>query len=581
MGKPKAHEYACAAVRWRIFRKTVEPVSGKGYTLGVSNAGREKSVSDEKAATPGTTHPGETRELSRFAMIFAGGTMLSRVLGLVRDMVFAQTIPGSALGAFLFAFSLPNMLRDMLGEGAVNAALVPVFTAEREKLDEAAYRHAVSAVMSLMLLLFAGITVLGVLIMPLTPSILASLEPFTGKSLPQSQEELLTTVRMMQWTFPYLFFIGAAVFAMAPLFVARRYGTPSWTPVLLNVAFILCAYGLRNRFENPAWALVVGVWLGGLAQMAVLWADMFFHVGVVLPSFHLRHAAVGKTLLLLLPVILGQAAGEVNKLIERFFAMSLGEEKVLALYISNRLVQLPLSVFGIAVAVAILPALSRAHTQGDESQQRRLLLYGLRQSFFLCVPAATALLVLRRPVIQLLFERGEFGPASTGLAAGALLYASLGLVSFAWVKVMVQGFYARHDTRTPVIVATSSMLLNIGLNLVLVRPMGYQGLALSTTLSFTLNFLALYLLYGKRNGMLWDAAFVRSIAGIVVAAALFGLTAYGVLVFLAARLGTDSLSARFLALAGAGLLGGLVYAAACILLRIPEFDMLRRRFLKR
>ncbi len=506
--------------------------------------------------------------------------MLSRVLGLVRDMVFAHTIPSAPLGAFLFAFSLPNMLRDMLGEGAVNAALVPIFTSAQEQQSEAEYKRTVSAVMSLMLTLFAVITVLAILVIPVTPALLAALEPFTGKALPQSAEELHVTVRLMQWTFPYLFFIGAAVFAMAPLFVARRYGTPSWTPVLLNITFILCAYGFRNRFENPAWALVIGVWLGGLAQMAVLWFDMFFHVGVVWPSFHFRHAAVSKTLLLLLPVILGQAAGEVNKMIERFFAMSLGEDKVLALYISNRLVQLPLAVFGIAVAVAILPALSRAHAQGDEPQQRRLLLFGLRQSFFLCAPCTAALLALRHPVIRLLFQRGEFGPEGTALAAGALLYASIGLVSFAWVKVMVQGFFSRHDTRTPVVVAAISMLLNILLNLVLVRPMGYQGLALSTSISFTVNFMALYLLFGRRYGMLWDAPFLRSIGSIIVATLLFGLAAHFAATGLADRLGAHTLPTLVATVAGSGLAGGLVFSATCLILKVPEFEAFRTRFLK-
>lgn len=538
-------------------------------------------MSEEKTSPSVNVHPGETRELSRFAMVFASGTMLSRVLGLVRDMVFAHTIPSLPLGAFLFAFSLPNMLRDMLGEGAVNAALVPVFTAMREEHDEAGYKRAVASVMSMMLLIFAGLTVIGLLIMPLTPMLLAALEPFTGKALPQTEEELLTTVRLMQWTFPYLFFIGAAVFAMAPLFVARRYGTPSWTPVLLNVAFIICAYGLRNQFANPAWALVVGVWLGGLVQMAVLWLDMFFHVGVVLPSFHFRHAAVSKTLLLLLPVIVGQAAGEVNKLVDRFFAMSLGEDKVLALYISNRLVQLPLSIFGIAVAVAILPALSQAYIQKDDTRQRRLLMFGLRQSFFLAAPAAAALIVLRQPIIQVLFERGEFGAQSTSQAASALFYASLGLVSFIWVKVMVQGFYARYDTRTPVIVATFSMLLNIVLNFIMVGPMGYQGLALSTSISYTVNFLALYFWYGKRRGMLWDKAFFRSFAAILTATGLFGFTLYGVLAGMRAWLGTDTFPARVGALACAGILGGLVFLAACIVFKMPELDMVRKRLIKR
>lgn len=504
--------------------------------------------------------------------------MISRVMGLVRDMVFTHTIPGASLGAFLFAFSLPNMLRDMLGEGAVNAALVPVFSETREKEDEAVYRQTVAAVMSLMLLIFGALTVVGVLIMPLTPAALAALEPFTGRTLPQSEEELMTTVRLMQWTFPYLFFIGAAVFAMAPLFVAKRYGTPSWTPVLLNIAFIVCAYGLRNQFSNPAWALVVGVWLGGLAQLIVLWIDMFLHVGVVWPTFRLRHGAVSKTLWLLLPVIVGQAAGEVNKLVDRFFAMSLGEDKVLALYISNRLVQLPLSVFGIAVAVAVLPALSRAHVQGDAPQQRKILLFGLRQSFFLSAPAMAALLVLRVPIIQVLFERGKFGPEATEQAASALLYAALGLVSFAWVKVMVQSFYARQDTRTPVLVATASMLLNIVLNLMLVGPMGYQGLALSTSISFTVNFAALYLVASFRHGKLWDVEFIRSMGTMTAATLLLAFTSYAAMAVLSGLFGAETLVVRLANLAGAGLAGGGAFLVVCLLLRVPEFEALRKRF---
>ncbi len=511
--------------------------------------------------TPFATEEGartQPNELSRFAAIFASGTMLSRVLGLARDMVFAHAIPGAALGAFLFAFSLPNMLRDMLGEGAVNAALVPVFSTTRETEDMDSYRRSVAAVMSMMLIIFVVLTVLGVLAMPLAPMALSMLKPITGQPLPQSETALIELVRLLQWTFPYLFFIGAAVFAMAPLFVAKRYGTPSWSPMLLNVALILCACTLRDRFENPAWALVVGVWLGGLAQLVVLWCDMYRHVGVVLPSFRLRNSAVAQTLLLLAPVVLGQAAGEVNKLVDRFFAMSLGEDKVLALYVSNRLVQLPLSIFGVAVAVAVLPALSRAHAREDARESRRLLIYGLRQSFFLSMPAMIALIALREPVIRLLFERGEFGHTATQQAAGALFYAAMGLVSFAWVKVMVQAYYARHDTRTPVIVATCSMLLNIALNIVLVHPMGYEGLALSTSISFTVNFVALYILHASRQGAAWNHDFVASLCIMTAASVVMGVSAYGVSFTLARWLGDATLIARAMVLAGASVAGGLV-----------------------
>lgn len=531
--------------------------------------------------TETTNQKESTRDLSRFAAIFAGGTMVSRVLGLVRDMVFAHTIPGAALGSFLFAFSLPNMLRDMLGEGAVNAALVPVFTATREKEDEKEYRRAVASVMAMMLLIFAVLTIVGVLLMPLTPTILSGLSAFTGKPLQQSEAELSETVRLMQWTFPYLFFIGAAVFAMAPLFVARRYATPSWAPVLLNVAFILCAYALRNQFENPAWALVVGVWLGGLAQMVALWFDMFRNVGVVLPRFNFRNNAVTQTVWLLVPVIFGQAAGEVNKLVDRFFAMSLGEDKVLALYISNRLVQLPLAIFGVAVAVAVLPALSTAFAQEDEDKQRSLLLFGLRQSFFLSLPAMVALMVLRAPIIQLLFERGEFDAMATQQAASALFYAGMGLVSFAWVKVLVQGFYARHDTRTPVAVAACSMVLNIVLNFALVRPMGFQGLAFSTSIAFTVNFMALYFLLNRKVGALWNTAFMRALGVMCGAAAALAIAAHFTFTFLQSQMGTESLATKAIVLTGASIAGGIAYGGICMVFSLPELKAFRKKLLRR
>ena len=531
--------------------------------------------------TDSKTNKEGARELSRFAAIFAGGTMLSRILGLVRDMVFARVIPTEALGSFLFAFSLPNMLRDMLGEGAVNAALVPVFTATREKADTEEYRRAVASVMGMMLLIFGALTVIGILIMPFTPMLLSLLADYTGKPLPQSEEELTETVRLMQWTFPYLFFIGAAVFAMAPLFVARRYATPSWTPVLLNITFIACAWGLRGYFENPAWALVIGVWLGGLAQMAVLWYDMYRSVGVVMPSFNLRHNAVIKTSWLLLPVIIGQSAGEVNKLVERFFAMSLGEDKVNALYYSNRLVQLPLAMFGVAVAVAILPAVSKAYANQDNDKQRELMLYGLRQSLFLVLPAMVALIVLRGPIVRFFFEWGAFDAVATEKTCGALLYAGMGLVSFSWVKVLVQGFYARHDTKTPVIIATCSMVLNIVLNLALVRPMGYQGLALSTSLSYTANFLALYLMLNRRMGALWSPSFTKGVAVIASASIALGVAAWIAASYLEGLMGVDTLVARLVTLSGASLAGGIAYATICMVFSLPELQAFKRKFLRR
>lgn len=519
-------------------------------------------------------------QLSRFAAVFAGGTMLSRVLGLIRDAVAAAVIPTAARDAFFFAFRIPNMLRDMLGEGATNAAFIPVLTETQEKEGDASFRELVAAIYSAMFVILSVVTLLGILAMPLAPYVLHALEPLTG-SHAKSAEEMAETVRIMQWTFPYLLFIGLTAFAMAPLFVMKHYGTPSWSPMLLNVALIVAPLVLTRYMVNEAWAMVVGVWLGGLAQLVVNLRAMRKHTGVLWPSFRLRHPGVRKASWLLIPVILGQATGEVNKLVESFFAYSLEEGTVTALFFANRLVQLPLSIFGVAVAVAILPSISRAAANHKFGDIRNTLLHGYRQTFFLAFPAMMGLVVLREPIMRLLFERGAFGPAETGRAAAALFYYGLGLLSFVWVKISVQGFYAVQDTRTPVIIATASMFLNILLNAALVGPMGFRGLALATTVSFTVNFLLLYVYLYARYGLLWDRATGASLFRMFLATAM----TCGLLVVLDYRIeryfGIDGLGPRLIAVLVPLAAAAIAYPALCRALNVSEMTEILTAFRRR
>lgn len=518
--------------------------------------------------------PSDTRrQVARFAAIFAGGTLASRALGLVRDVVLAATIPAPARDAFFFAFRLPNMLRDMLGEGATNAAFVPVFSASRETNDPAAYQRLVAACFSAMILLLFAVTVAGVGLMPLVPGALRLLQPFTGSAMPDP-EQLAQVVRLLQWTFPYLFLIGVAVFATGPLFVARHYVTPSWSPVLLNVALIAAALGLRDWFPDPAWALVAGVWIGGVAQLAVLYVAMGRVTGVWLPSFALGHPGIRRVFWLLGPVLLGQAVGEVNKLVDSFFAIMLGAGVVSALFFANRLIQLPLSVFGIAISVAILPELSRARARGDQAALRQTLRDGLAQTAFLVLPPMAALLTLHEPLVRLIFQYGAFDAAQTAQTATALWYYAWGLLAFSWVKIAVQGFYAHQDTRTPVVIAAVSMGANILLNFALVGPMGFRGLALATTLSFTMNFLLLIAVLAKREPGLIDAALVRGIGRLLIATAAAAAVYTGAHAGCAALVPGDSPAARALLALAPLALGGAAYLGTCALLRAPEVRIL-------
>ena len=464
-------------------------------------------------------------ELSRFAAIFASGTMLSRVLGLVRDMVIGPVIGDVSRDAFLLAFRFPNMLRDLIGEGAMNAAFVPVFADVHDKRSQKAFRELVASALSAMLLILGVLTFLGVIFVPMMLQGLDALGPITGtERIPQ--ENLALIVSLARWTFPYLFFIGLAVFAMGPLFVKGHYATPSWSPALLNVSLIATCLLMRGWFPDPAYALVVGVWLGGIAQVTVQYIALSKHTGVWRPSFDFSNSGLPVIFTLLVPVLIGQATGEVNKLVDALFAAKLQNATVSALYFANRLVQLPLSVFGFATAAAILPTLSAAASRDDIDGLRDTLMHGLRQTLFLVLPSALGLILLGRPIIRLLFERGNFSAELGERTATALAIYAVGLLSFAGVKVAVTGFYAVKDTKTPVIVASISMLLNIALNCAFVRGLGYKGLALATTISFTVNFVVLYILLCERFGRLWNPVFLNALHRIFWATLMALVVAY-------------------------------------------------------
>ena len=512
--------------------------------------------------------------LTRFMAIFAGGTLISRVLGLARDVLVANMVPFAAREIFLFAFKFPNMLRDMLGEGAVNAAYVPLFSRTLETEGQAAFTRLVRACFGAAIALFAVLSLAGVLAVSLLPMLLGWLQPFTGAGMPDASG-LELQMSAMRWTMPYLFFIGTAVFAMGPLFVMRHYGTPSWSPVLLNVALIAACLVNEEYFSDPVWALVAGVWLGGVAQLGVMLYAMKRYAGVLLPSLEFNHPGIRKAMILLVPVILGQATGEVNKVVDALFAVKL--EAVSVLYFANRMVQLPLSIFGIAVAVAILPGISAAAAREDHGEIRDTLMHGLRQSAFLVLPALLGLVLLGEPIMRLFFSHGggEFSVEEARRAGTALQYYAWGLLTFAWVKVGVQGFFALHDTRTPVVVATLSMGLNILLNMALVGPMGYRGLALATSLSYAANFLGLYILLCRRYGPLWSPVFLGGMGKILLATGMMGGVVYTLHRALAVALPGDSTLVEAVHVAVPVLAGGLAYPAFCLLLRSEDVGLLR------
>ena len=511
-------------------------------------------------------------EHSRFASIFAAGTLFSRVLGMVRDMVWMAYLPKASRDAFIIAFKFPNMLREIVGEGTSNAAFVPVFSESLESKSDEEFKRLVSSVMSAMIVLLALLTIGGILALPTIIQSMTVLNNFTQKA-PITPEKLALVSQLSKWTFPYLFFICLSVFCMAPLFTLNHYTTPSWSPALLNISFIACAVLFRNAFAEPAHALVLGAWLGGIAQLVAQYVALVRVSGIRYPSFELMHPGIRKVLFLLIPVLIGQSAGEVNRLVDTLMAYSLPDEgTVSSLFIANRLVQLPLSIFAVATSVAILPTLSKLHAKKDYDELRSTLLQGLRQSFYFIMPAMAGLFILGQPVISLLFERGEFDATETSRAATALAYYAGGLLAFAWVKVTVTGFYAMQDTRSPVIIASCAMLFNILLNFALIGPLGYKGLALSTTISYSLNCLALYALLNHRIGGLWHRDYLESLIRIILATAFMSSIAYGTWL-LSTRWFDDTVLLGKLAIALLPIAASIIaYAILSKAFAIKEFD---------
>ncbi|HOJ32762.1 MAG TPA: murein biosynthesis integral membrane protein MurJ [Candidatus Hydrogenedentes bacterium] len=524
----------------------------------------------------------DTRKLSRFTATFASGTFVSRVLGMIRDILWAKFMPTGSLDAFLVAFRLPNMLRDLVGEGAMNAAFIPVFSETLEKRSENAFRELVQTVMGVMLILLLLITFLGVVFIPVLLSGVDALRFITG-SAPKTQENIALVVSLSRWTFPYIFFIGMTVFAMAPLMTLGRYAVPSWSPALLNVSIISCHLLVYRFFPHVfpdlAYALVLGVWLGGIAQLLMLYISLGRNARVWTPRFQLASPGVREILFLMLPVIAGQAAGEVNKLVDTLFAYSLEEGTVTALFYANRLTQLPLSMFGFATAAAVLPTVSAAWARGDDDGIRKTLVFGFRQILFLVIPSSLGLIVLGKPIVWLLFERGNFDAADTTRTATALAFYAAGLIFFALVKVAVTGFYGSKDTRTPVIIASLSMLLNIILNCLLVRPLGYRGLALATTISYGVNFFALYFLLVDKYSRLWDKDLISTVVRIAAATAIALAAGYALHVRLLSSYPAEMLgllTPRLVTVAIPVLTAAVLYFFSCWLLRVQEVAFLFR-----
>ena len=448
-------------------------------------------------------------------------TMLSRFMGLARDIIFARVIGAEALAdVFFVAFKIPNFFRRLFAEGAFAQAFVPVLGEYREKGSQAALRDLANRVFGTLGLSLLLLTLVVVLASPL----LAAL--FAPKWYLNDPFKFNATAEMLRITFPYLLFISMTGVAGGILNSYDRFAVPAFTPLLLNISLIFAALIAAPWFDQSTYALAWGVFAAGVVQFVFQLPFLARIHMLPVPVVDWRHPGVKKILALMGPAIFGVSVSQINLLLDTMLATFLPTGSVSWLYYSDRLSELPLGVFAVAIATVILPNLSRHHAASSTEAYSLTLDWALRLVLLIAVPAAAALMLLAEPILATLFLYGDvMTPRDMTMATYSLRAYSLGLVAFMLIKVLAPGFFARQDMRTPVRIGVIAMVSNMCLNLLFVLPLhhywqiGHMGLALATSVSAFLNAGLLWYALRKKAIYLPSRLWLRFMVNLIAAVA--------------------------------------------------------------
>ncbi|TLU61506.1 murein biosynthesis integral membrane protein MurJ [Thalassotalea litorea] len=427
-------------------------------------------------------------------MIVSAMTLISRVLGLVRDVVIARFM-GTDAGAdvFFFANKIPNFLRRLFAEGAFAQAFVPVLSEYQSQPDsEQQTRELIAKASGTLGVLLTIVTLIGVIASPVLVALFGFgwfLDWVNGE--PGAEKFELASL-LLKITFPYLWFISLTALSGAILNTLGKFAAAAFTPVLLNVSIIIAAMVGAEYFEEPAFALAWGVFLGGLVQFLFQIPFLLKANALVTPSWGWQHPGVQKIRKLIIPALFGVSVTQINLLLDTLIASFLVTGSISWLYYADRLLEFPLGLFGIGIATVILPSLSRLHSKQNPAEFSQTLSWALRVVSLLGWPALAGLMILAQPIIMVLFMRGEFSQHDVFQVSMALYAYLCGLLSFMFIKVLAPGYYARQDTKTPVKIGIKAMVANMAFNLALAPVLGYVGLALATAMSATLNAFLLY-----------------------------------------------------------------------------------------
>lgn len=505
------------------------------------------------------------KSIIRSTGIVGGFTLFSRILGFFRDILIARIFgTGVSAEAFVVAFRIPNLIRELIGEGSTNAVFVPVFSEYLIKNRKELFK-VINIVFNILFTILCLITLLGIFF---SSSIVKTIAPGFIKDA----YKLNLTILLTRIMFPYLILIGLTAYAMGVLNTFKAFSLPALGPALLNISLIVSTL-VAGFFSEPVVALGIGVLLGGLLQLAIQVPSIYRRgFRFRLFEFQLYHPAVKKIILLLLPRLFGSAIYQLNVFMDTVFASLshiVGRGAVAGIYYANRLIQFPLAVFGIALSTASLPVMSEQVASNDIEKLKNTISFSLRTIFLFILPSGMILFVMSSPIVKLLFQRGSFDASSTAITSSALVFYSLGLFSFSAVKVISSAFFSLQDTTTPVKTTAFCLILNIVLNFILMWPLKVGGLALASSISSTINLLLLFYLLEKKIGKLNHRAIIISFFKISIATLIMGLVIYGSWYKIFIHMG------GYLRFFISGIVAFFIFLGTCVLLDVEEIKIFR------
>ena len=546
--------------------------------MNINSAGNKTIIYDEITSD-------KNARLTRSAGVVSIAVMGSRVLGLVREMVLAGLFEAKGeLDAFKAAYRIPNLLRDLFAEGILSQALVTTFTDTEVKQGEQAVFRLTNLVFNALIIIVGAVTLLGILLAPIIVDLM-----FFGKGFDEPGKRELT-IFLTKVMFPFLLLVSLASVPMGFLYSKKRFFISSFASAFFNIGSVVVGvigYYIAPKFGQPrVFGMAVGVLVGGAMQFLVQ-IPSIWRIGYrYRPILSFTDPSVRQVMRLVLPMILGAAAVQINVFVNSIFA-SHGEGWLTWLDLAFRLMHLPIGVFGVAISTPTLTMLSLHAAKQDMTNYRQTLSHSIRLILLLTIPASVGLMALKEPIIRLIYQRGEFGSDDTIMVASALFYYAFGLCGYSAVKVGAASFYALKDTRTPAFVSIGTVVLNIILNYMFIFQLGFdhQGLALSTSCTVTLNSILLFIILRRRIGRLGMRAVALVFCKVMLASGAMWCACWWISGQIGNWLGTVSMMARLAQVGGAIVSGIVVLYLACRILRIKEMDDLiraiRGRFLRR